>query len=159
MNLNELATNTYKDDLVLGTLISLTDIEKLEEKERKKYLFEICSNPTLVTIDLSWCKLVPTDLKTVFEGLLQREIDLNSNSVVRSSSLIYLNLSSDNIGVEDIVAFLVDLQRGAKHDKMIVYPDVRNTVIRVGFPISDILYEQLLEKAPSVFAGSLRLIY
>ncbi len=51
------------------------------------------------------------------------------------------------------------LQKGTRIDKRIVFADVRSTVIRVGFRITEKFYDELVSIAPNAFAGSLRLVF
>lgn len=73
--------------------------------------------------------------------------------------LALLNISCENISEAGLKSFIRKLQKGEKVGGKKTIPDVRNTVLRVGFPISFEFGQELQTVAPSVFAGSLRLVY
>jgi len=144
----------FPNDLILQTYIGLSGRGSFANDEaRKSYLINVCKQPMFVSFDFSYFGLRNDDLDDIFNGLVEREAGNPQNSV------LLLNLVSDEVTEEGIKSFLRKLQRGVVVNRKKVFPDVRNGVFRVGFPITDIFFTELLDIAPSVFAGSLKIVY
>ncbi len=141
----------FPEDILCGTFIGCKDLNELLPAQRREYLKNVCAGP-FSTIDFSMSGLQNEDLNAIYEGLIQREVNLCPYS------LQLLNISSEDITELGLKYFLLNLQRGTKGRKRHIYADVRRTIIRVGFSISNQFLSELLAVAPSAFAGALRLI-
>lgn len=147
----------FSDDRCLKAYIFMhSRSEYSTDEKRSKDIQTVCADPTVSSIDFSLMELVDTDLDDIFEGLVRREVQPTGTG---RDPLMLLNLSSDEITENGLKRFLQKLQKGEKVGGKKTIPDVRNTVFRIGFPISSEFGQELQAVAPSVFAGSLRLVY
>lgn len=148
----------FGDDRCLRAYIFMHDrSEYSSDEKRRSDIQTICADPTVTSIDFSLMNLIDTDLDDIFSGLVQRERQPVGSS--GRNELALLNISCENISEAGLKSFIRKLQKGEKIDGKKTVPDVRNTVLRIGFPISSEFGQELQTVAPSVFAGSLRLVY
>jgi hypothetical protein len=142
---------------VLNAFISFCPRNEFKTNEAiRDYILKVCSNPTFVTIDFSLFNLQNEDLNIIYEGLMEREKQNDDKH-----TLYLLNIASDDINEEGLKNFIAMLNKGAldKGTKRKIFPDVRQTVLRIGFPMSEDFFQELITVAPSVFAGSLKIIF
>lgn len=124
-------------------------------EERNLEIKKVCLDPSVCLIDFSNLDLTDDDLDGLFNGLVERE----KNSQLRPCPLQYINLESEKITEKGLKSFITKLQKGAKINGQKIFPDMRNTVVKIGFVLSYEFLEELQSSAPSVFAGHLRLVY
>jgi hypothetical protein len=130
--------------------------DELNQQEKNDLIWTVSKDPAFVCMDFSNIGLSKNELKTLFSGLVAREQEIQLTKM--GYSLQLLNISSEHYSYEDLKEFLQKLQRGETVNGKKIYPDVRQTAIVVGFPISQEFYIDLTEVAPSVFAGGLKLL-
>lgn len=128
----------------------------VSDEARSTAIQDSLKNNENVAIDFSMMELIDTDLNDIFAGLVAREMQVQAGD---KYELMLLNLTSNEITESGLKEFIKKLQKGEKIGNRKVIPDVRNTVLRIGFPISEEYLQELQRVAPSVFAGFLRLMY
>jgi len=70
-----------------------------------------------------------------------------------------LNLSGSSITEEGFLKFLRNLQHGKKEDEgSIIYPEVRETIIKIGLSLTEEFVEAMQKVAPSTFAGGIQIL-
>lgn len=125
-------------------------------KDVHDLISSVSKERTYVLLDFSSLDLTDDDLIALFDGLVERELEVKKTHV--GFTLQLLNISSDCLTNDGLRKFLIRLQKGVTVDGKKIFPDVRQTAIVVGFPISEEFFRSLTGDAPSVFAGGLKLL-
>jgi len=116
---------------------------------------EVCSNPMVVSLDFSSVKLSNEDLEIVFNALVEREKRLAG---IPHCTIELIDLRRGTFDETGFLMFLGHLQHGKKEGGKDIYPDVRETVLKIGLSLNDDFIEQMEKAAPSTFAGGLQII-
>ena len=123
---------------------------------KKREILKVCSDPSYVCIDLSCAYLNDEDLDTIFEGLVARERAVAGKSI--PCNLKFLDIQSDDITQQGFLNFMVKLQKGEILENKRIIPDVRQTVVKVVFDLTEDYLDVLRRKCPSVLSGGLRIV-
>lgn len=115
-----------------------------------------CANPRTICVDFSLVHLKDRDLDVIFKGLVDRE--KKKEKTGDGHSLQLLNIESSEISEEGLLRFLVNLQSGRTRGDETIYPDVRGTILKIGFALTEEFLESIQKSAPKVLAGRLRIV-
>jgi hypothetical protein len=119
-------------------------------------LERICSNPDLVGIDLSRIKMTDGDLDILFDALVSREQLLEK---ISHHAISLIDLRSEDITEEGFLGFLKKLQDGKRSSTgSKIYPDVRDTILRIGLGLREEFIKAMQHTAPSAFAGGIEIV-
>lgn len=123
------------------------------EEDRENMIRGACANPVNMILDFSMIDLRDDDLTSIFQGLVKRNL-----VEAQQYGLTFLNLTSEYITETGIVNFLILCQKGENKEGSKIYPDVRNTIVKTGFHLSQDALDLLENEAPSVLMGGLTLV-
>jgi hypothetical protein len=147
-----IANAGWKDYVDESSSIIVKSLPKSPVKARKETLIEIFSQPKVSMFDLSTSDVNDEDLPDVAYGLAKRSKNHDDFPVK------FLDVSNKYISKKGIENLLIAFQRGIKVDENNEFPDVRETVMKVSFNVTNKLHAQWCEIAPSVFSGGLTIL-
>jgi hypothetical protein len=118
---------------------------------------QVCARPDVTSINLYHAALEDDDLEAIFHGLVERQKTVTARGDC-ITNLEFLNITSDEITEDGFLNFLRLFEGGFIEDGKKIHPDIRGTVIRVGFDLTEKFLDTLRTEVPRVMAGGLRIV-
>lgn len=152
LNFKVNASSTVTPDAEVSAYIFMDRGENVHDR-----ISAVCAEPKYACIDFSLANLEDADLDFVFNGLVAREKRVESAGS-RVCGLKLIDIVCNDITAEGLLSFLTKLQNGQEEADKKYYPDVRETVVKIGFSLTEEYLERLRQEVPSVLSGGLRLV-
>jgi hypothetical protein len=148
---------------------SIEEVTGIEDEILISYRFKVrgddfnervcraCLNPKVVSMNFSAVKLSNEDLEMIFEALVERESAFTGKP---HDTIKFIDLSRGTFSEAGFLRFLGNFQYGRKEpgSEARIYPDVRDTILRIGLALTDEFIENMQEMAPSIFAGGIEIL-
>jgi len=148
---------------------SIEDTSGIEDEILMSYRFKVrgddfnervwraCLNPKVVSMNFSAVKLSNEDLEMIFEALVEREKALTGKP---HDTIKFIDLSRGTFTEGGFLRFLGNFQYGRKEpgSEARIYPDVRETILRIGLALTDEFIENMQEMAPTIFEGGIQIL-
>jgi hypothetical protein len=145
------ANATAHPDEILSSYVFMSRGDDFEERVRT-----VVKNPRMASIDFTNIKIEDDDLDIVFEGLVERQKTMDETGERHKLQLLAFAGDITRFG---FLVFLRNLQKGKKEGGTKIYPDVRESVIKVrSLTLSEEFGDEMMEVAPSVLAGRVRIV-